>query len=94
MAKIRDIKKDINSLMHEVIDECYAYLEYSHGINFENVSNIITDAVEVRNQLIHRLTHFDFIPDHAKIKEHYRNIINDLYDKNIELIERLNSLNE
>ncbi len=92
MAKIKDLKKDINHLTYQVISECYTFLEYSPEIQLENVSDIITDAVELRNELIYRVNNFNFKGDKKKVKEYFRKILDELYDKNIELIDRLNSL--
>ena len=92
MAKIKDLKKDINHLTFQVINECYTFLEFSPEIQYENISDIITDAVDLRNDLIYRLNHHSFKNDKKKLKGHYQKILDDLYEKNIELIDRLNSL--
>ena len=94
MAKRRDLKKDIKHLTDQVVNECYAFLEYSPGINHENVMDIILEVVELRNELIYRLNHVDNIDDKKKVKEYFRHIVDDLYEKNIEFIDRLNSLSK
>ena len=94
MAKIRDIKKDINHLTYQVISECYTFLDYSPELEYENVSDIIMEAIEIRNNLIYQVNHINHLEDKKKIKLHFNNIIKDLYEKNIQLIERLNSLNK
>jgi hypothetical protein len=93
MASRRNIKKDVNSLCFEVIYECIIFLEHTSSLNQENVYQIITDAAELRNALIHRINH----PETGNYAPHssrtfYRDIKKDLYDKTIYMIERLNKL--
>ncbi len=92
MAKRRDIKKDINHLTYQVINECYTFIDYSPDVDYENVMDIILEAVDLRNDLIYRLNHVENKGDKKAIKSHFNQIIKDLFEKNLEFIERLNSL--
>jgi len=93
MSSRRKLKKDVNNLCYEVINECFSFLDHSPSLNQENVQVIISDAVELRNQLIFRINH----PEHEgssprSVKAYYRQIKEELYENTISLIERLNSL--
>lgn len=92
MANRRDIKKDINFLTYQVISECYSYIEYSPNLSYENVSDIILEAIDLRNNLIYRVNHLNHTDTKKGIKSYFNSIIDDLYSKNIELIEKLNKL--
>lgn len=92
MANVRDLKKDINNLCFEVISECITFREYSSTLYFESVQVIIVEAVELRNNLIHKVNNPPANEDKNAIKAFYRSIVEELYEKTINLIERLNSL--
>ncbi|MFC2087612.1 hypothetical protein ACFLSA_05595 [Bacteroidota bacterium] len=93
MASLKDLKKDINNLMYEVISECYTHMEYSPETDFKNVDNIISEAVNIRNELIKKVNDYPYNSDKASRKKYLIDIVIILYDKNIELIDRLNQLN-
>ncbi len=93
MASQRNLKKDVNNLCYSVIDECLSFLDYSPSLNQENVQVIISDAVELRNKLIFQINN----PDHSTRKSssrrvYFQNIREELFDKTITLVERLNNL--
>ncbi len=93
MSSRRKLKKDVNNLCYEVINECFSFLDHSPSLNQENVQVIISDAVELRNQLISKINH----PEHEgssprSVTAYYRQIKEELYENTITLIERLNSL--
>ena len=92
MANIRDLKKDINNLCFEVISECAIFQYYSSSLFFENVQEIIEESVELRNELIFKVNHPPLTEDKKAVKAHYRSIVDELFEKTIALIERLNSL--
>jgi hypothetical protein len=90
MANRRDIKKDINFLSKQVINECFSFMEYSPVQNQENLLEILHDAEIIRRNLLYKVNH---PPEDAKnLKNYYKNVIDELYELNIELIERINSI--
>lgn len=91
MASCRDLKKDINFLANQMIIECFSYLEYSPVNNYENVLDILHDVEQLRRNLLCKVNN---PPENGSIKEHYRNVITELYDMNMKLLEELNSLSE
>jgi hypothetical protein len=93
MANRRQTKKDINHLCFEVIGECITFLEHTSSLNQENVYQIMSDAVELRNNLISLINK----PNSVNSSDHtsrlfYRELKKDLYGGTISMIERLNSL--
>ena len=94
MANRRDLKKDINFLTYQVINECYAYLDYAPEGNYENVMDIILEVVDLRNELIYRLNHINNDIEKKERKAYFKKIISELYEKNIEFIDRLNSFDK
>jgi hypothetical protein len=93
MANRRSAKRDVNQLCYEVIYECITFLEHTPSLNQENVIQIISDAVELRNDLIHRINHpVPGNPSSRSSRVYYRKLKKDLYGQTISLIERLNNL--
>lgn len=92
MASIRDLKKDINNLVNHFIDECYTQLAFSPISNHENIIDIISDVVQLRETMISKLNKKSFEQSNTPSKKYYSGIIADFYKQVIELTERLNSL--
>jgi len=55
MANRREIKKEINQLSWELINECITYKDFHANVSAEEVNNIIQCILDVRNDLITRL---------------------------------------
>jgi type III secretion system FlhB-like substrate exporter len=91
MANKRDIKKDINHMAYEVLSECFSFLEYSPVGNEEKIYEIMQQAVALRNELIYKANHTSNL-DKKQVKNHFRKITEELYEKNIDLIELLNQI--
>ena len=89
MASCRDIKKDINFLANQMMLEGFSFLEYSPLSNQENVLDILHDVEQTRLNLIYRVNN---PPNGNNLKEYYRLLIGEIYEQNMELLERLNSL--
>jgi len=91
MASCKELKKDINFLAQQIMTECFSYLEYSPVNNQENVLEILHEAEELRRELIYRANHLPTGTRQEK-KNYYNEISKDLVSRNVELLDRLNSL--
>ena len=78
MANKREIKKDVDYLIGEVISDCYTYLLIHGDKNRDNVLGIIGSIVEKRNDLISRVNNQDKSFDTKQVKSHYKAINADL----------------
>ncbi|NVO11132.1 MAG: hypothetical protein HXX16_14310 [Bacteroidales bacterium] len=78
MANKREIKKDVDYLVGEVISDCYTYLMIHGEKNRDNVIGIIGSIVEKRNNFISRVNNPDKSFDSKQIKSHYKAINADL----------------
>ncbi len=92
MARRKDIKRDVNNLCYEVVYECIVFLEHTPSLNQENVYQIIYDAIDLRNDLVHKVNNPQTNNSPAARRDYYSGIRNDLYNGTISMIERLNSL--
>jgi hypothetical protein len=78
MANIRQLKKAIDSQVYEVISDCFTWTELNAGKKSDVVEGIISDAVNLRNDLIHRVNNPDSSADPKGVKDHYQLIEKDL----------------
>ncbi len=92
MASIRDLKKDIKHMNEHFIQECYIHLAYSPPLNQENVLDIISDAIQLRDDTLKKLNSSTALMERKNRKVYFRNLVSNYYDGIVELTERLNSL--
>ena len=92
MASVRVLKKDIDSLIFEVISDCFVYSGLNSETNTEKVSAIISDAVGLRNDLIARVNNPDGKDNPKIVKAYYKSVEKDLKLGADKLFKRLSSL--
>ena len=92
MASIKNVKKDIDYLVSEVVSDCYTYL-YLHGDkNKEKVIGIIEDVVNKRNEFIQRVNNPEKGIDSKQVRKHYKEIYSDLLKNVDESFTKLSDL--
>lgn len=88
MASIRNLKKDINKVLADVIEECYVVQLDADEKNNEKIESIIDEAIETFDALIEKI--------HEKGVEnksaHFKNISKELEEKGSELLQKLSAL--
>ncbi len=94
MASIRLLKKDIDSKIYELIEDCFTYSELHPDNKAEEVTGIVSDAVNFRNDLFSRVNHPGQEIDPRGIKAHYQLINRELDEGLDKLFERLSSLSK
>lgn len=92
MSSRRDLKKDIDYIIAEVISDCFTFLEFNQGEKEDEVTAILNDAVNLRNDLIARVNNPDGKDNPKILKAFYKSVVNDLYTESNKLFERLSSL--
>ena len=92
MSSIRDLKKDIDYIMYEVISDCFVYNEMHPGHKEEEVSAIINEAVELRNDLIARVNNPDGKDNTKIVKTYYQAVRKDLMEGADKLFTRLSDI--
>jgi hypothetical protein len=94
MASIRELKKDIDYLTFEVISDCFVYSGVHPENESDELSTLISDAVNFRNDLIARVNNPD-VKDNPKIvKAYYKAVEKDLITGVDKLFSRLSSLSK
>ena len=80
MANIRNVKKDIDYLVGEVISDCYTYL-YIHGENNrDKIVEIIQEVVDKRNDFFKRVNNPDKELDRKQTRQYFKQIYSDLLE--------------
>ncbi|WP_299339362.1 hypothetical protein [uncultured Psychroserpens sp.] len=88
MANVRDLKKDINFVLGDIIEAVYVW-EYSNTDKDTKKSEaIIDEAINTFDELIAKVN--DKSVDNKKA--HFKSIKNELEDRGRALIEKLNKL--
>jgi hypothetical protein len=92
MSNIRDLKKDIDFLFYEIIDDCFVYSEMHPDIKSDELSALISDAVDFRNELITRVNNPEATDDPKKVKAYFKAVKADLVTGADELFTRLSGM--
>ena len=92
MPSIRKLKKDIDYLVFEVISDCFAFGTLHPEEKAEEVTEIISDAVSLRNDLITRVNNPEKSDDPKVIRTYFINVTKDLFIGVDKLCVRLSGL--
>lgn len=92
MGSIRKLKKQIDTRVYEILSDCFTFSEIHPGAGSGDLDEIISDVVNFRNDLIHRVNNPDPDGDQRGIKTHYQLISRDLNAGVDKLCERLSSV--
>ena len=88
MASIKNLKKDINYVLGDVIEECYAWQLLNPKADTKNVDAIIDEAIGTFDQLIEKINAKDITDK----KNHYKGISKELEEKASALLAKVNKL--
>jgi hypothetical protein len=94
MANIRRLKKEIDTQIYSVISDCFTFSTIHPDDKPDEISGIISDAVNFRNELIHRVNTPSTESDPKGRKVHYQMISRELDAGTDKLFERLSSVSK
>jgi len=92
MASIKDLKKDIDYLVYEVISDCFTVMSVQPGDKSDDLAEVVGDAVKLRNELFSRVKHPGGKENPEITKEYYKRIKVDLVEGIDKLFERLSKI--
>ena len=92
MASVRELKKDIDYLVYEVISDCFVFSGLHPDIKSDEISAIISDAVDFRNDLIARVNNPDGTKNPKIVKAYYKSVEKDLLTGVDKLFSRLSAM--
>ncbi|MCK9208871.1 MAG: hypothetical protein M0P66_17305 [Salinivirgaceae bacterium] len=86
MAKIRDLKNEVNYLIFEIISDCNTFMAF-HPAKSESTIKLVEEAVQLRNSLIQRINH----PETTSPK-YFNDLRKELIDGADKIFEKLRKL--
>ena len=92
MANKRNIKKDIDFLVYEIVSDCYTFKYLFPDKDHKDADKVVKEAIDFRNELFMRVNHPDGKNDKKLVKAHYKKINEDLLNKADNYFERLNKM--
>jgi hypothetical protein len=92
MASVRELKKDIDFLIFEVISDCFVFSNLHPENKTDELTGLISDAVEFRNDLIARVNNPDGKDNPKIVKAYYKSVEKDLLQGVDKLFERLSTI--
>jgi hypothetical protein len=92
MASVRELKKDIDYLIFEVISDCFVYSNVHPENKTDELTALISEAVEFRNDLIARVNNPDGKDNPKIVKAYYKAVAKDLLVGVDKFFERLSEL--
>ena len=91
MGNLRTIKKDVEFLVAELVDDCFIYLELNGEEKMEEVGEIIGEALDLQDNLIDKINH---PTPEIKANKYYKGINKELIEGIDALYERLSALSK
>ncbi len=88
MGSIRNLKKDINNVLGDIIDEVYKWEITTQNYNHEKSNAIIDEAIATFDELIVKVN--DKTVENRR--KHLKGVFKELEQKSKELAEKVNSL--
>lgn len=86
------LKKKINTVMNDIIEECYSMQIYSDGKKDSETNKIIDEAVNLFNDLLTRTNAARNIEDKKEMRKHFELINTDLEKNSLDLMTKMNKL--
>ena len=88
MASKRDLKKDINYVLGDIIEAVYIWELTNPGKDTKNSGAIIDEAIDTFDDLITKVN----LRDIENQKKHYTSVKQELEDRGRKLIDKINAL--
>lgn len=86
MAKIRELKNEVNYLTYEIISDCNTFMAHNPAKRADAVQ-LVEEAVELRNNLIQKINH----PEKVS-RAYFTSLRNDLINGADAIFEKLRAL--
>jgi hypothetical protein len=91
MARVRDLKKDIDLLMSLVLDDCFSVLKYNEKVDGEVVLKIAGDVIRKHRELRVLANHPDGKENRKLVKSYYHALVADALKEADKFLEELSA---
>lgn len=88
MASVRNLKKDINYTLGDIIEECYVWELLNPKADTTNSQAIIDESIAVFDELIDKI----YAKDVENKRAHFKGISKELEAKAKDLVAKINAL--
>ncbi len=88
MASIKNLKKDINYVLGDIIEAVYVWELTNPDKGTDKSEAIIDEAIDVFDELITKI----HVKDVENKKQHFKSIYKELEDRGRNLIDKINAL--
>lgn len=88
MASIKNLKKDINYVLSDIIEAVYVWELTNPGKETKKSEAIIDEAIDVFDELIIKVN----LKDVENSKQHFKAVNQELEDRGRKLIDKINAL--
>ena len=92
MTSRRILKKKINTVVNNIIEECYTMQIVGKGKVDEETNKIIDEAVEVFDDMLKRVNSARSVEDKGQLKKHFDSINSDFEKASLKLMSKMNKL--
>jgi len=91
MASIKNLKKDINFLIDEVIGTCLIH-QYTQQDKREQFNQIIDEMIEYRESMLTRVNNPEVKDNGQSLRNYYRSLFDELLERVNGAFDQLNKL--
>lgn len=88
MASVKNLKKDINYILGDIIEECYVWQLMNPDKDTKKSEKIVDDTIKAFDVLIEKVNKKDV----EDSKKHFKSINKELESTAVKLIEKVNKL--
>ena len=91
MASIKNLKKDLNYLIDEVIGTCMIH-QYTQKDKHEELDQIINEMIDFRENMIFRINNPEVNGNGQSLRNYYRSLFDELLEKVNSAFDKLNKI--
>lgn len=89
MASKRLLKKEVNDILNELLDECLVYHAFHGDTSEDKIFGIMQAIAESRNDIVRRINESDKVAPGKERKNYFRQIITDVENKMVGALDQL-----
>lgn len=92
MASKRELKKDMNSLIFEVVSECYSFADIYPETDYAKADEIIEKAMDIQDETITSINNVDKSLSSKETKKYFNELKTEFIKKVEALFKELDDL--